>query len=213
MTGRIFVLVAVVCSPVVALASPIFFSTRSDFNDAVTPTHVQGFEDPFEEGPSVSFDGFSVSERSNFANITARTDYVSAGDRALGFTWNGSTQFVFEFSPPVNAFAVDILDFGTCCDATSLDALSGSGEIDGVAAVGGDLPRGNNQFFGFTSNDPIATLSFSSQTLSDNDLIVFDEVAIRAVPEPTGLNLLMLLLVLCVCKKTAIDMSTKLGRA
>ncbi|MCA9213841.1 MAG: hypothetical protein KDB27_12305 [Planctomycetales bacterium] len=186
MTGRIVVLVATVCSPSLVGASPIFFSSRPDFDTAVVPTRVEGFEDPFETASSVAFDGFTVTEVSDFANINSRIDYVSAGERALGFTWNGDTQFRFDFSPPITGFAADILDFGTCCSAMTLDVVSDTGEINHVAATGGDLPRGNLQFWGFESSDPISSLSFSSQSLSDNDLIVFDQVAFRTVPEPSG---------------------------
>ena len=41
------------------------------------------------------------------------------------------------------------------------------------------------------ASEPITSLAFSSQSLSDNDLIVFDEVAFRAVPEPIGASAVM----------------------
>lgn len=185
MIGRILFVCGVVNSSLL-FASPIVFSNRTEFDAAVGAQNHQSFEVPFADASMVSFDGFSVTEESAFATITSRTDYVSDGDRALGFTWNGDTRLLFEFKPPITAFAADILDFGTCCNATSLDAVSANGEVDLVAAVGPDLPRGNLQFFGFQSVEPISQLSFSSQSLSDNDLIVFDRLSFQAIPEPSS---------------------------
>ena len=188
MIGRILFVCGVLNSSLL-FASPIVFSSRTEFDAAVESQTHQSFEVPFDDATAVSFQGFSVTEESAFANIKSRTDYVSDGERALGFTWNGDTRLLFEFNPPITAFATDILDFGTCCSATSLDAVSANGEIDLVAAVGPDLPRGNLQFFGFQSAEPISQLSFSSQSLSDNDLIVFDRLSFQAVPEPPATGL------------------------
>ncbi len=185
MIGRILFVCGVVNSSLL-FASPIAFLNRTEFDAAVGSQTHQSFEVPFADASMVSFVGFSVTEESAFANIKSRTDYVSAGNRALGFTWNGDTRLLFEFNPPITAFAADILDFGTCCSATSLGAVSADGEVDLVAAVGPDLPRGNLQFFGFQSAEPISQLSFSSQSLSDNDLIVFDRLSFQAVPEPSA---------------------------
>jgi hypothetical protein len=174
----------VALSSTVVFSGPIVFSERSEFENAFDNLVIESFEEPVTEGSTVSFAGFSVTESSNFANIKSRTDYVSDGDQSIGFTWNGETQLVFDFNPPIDAFAVDVLDFGTCCSAETLDVTSDTGEISLVAAVGVDLPRGNLQFFGIQTDEPFSKLTFTSQSLSDNDLIVFDRVAFHAVPEP-----------------------------
>lgn len=179
-----FVWVVLTLSCTRALADPLVFSDRSEFESVHANLSVESFEDPFTEGSSVSFAGFSVTESSSFASLKSRTDYVSDGGRSLGFTWNGETELVFDFNPPIDALAVDVLDFGTCCHAESLEVTSDTGEIETVAAVGPDLPRGNLQFFGVQTTEPFSRLTFTSQSLSDNDLIVFDRVAFRAVPEP-----------------------------
>jgi hypothetical protein len=189
MKGCSFGLVLWACS--VALAEPMVFATRAEFEAAVQNVAVQGFEAQFETAVAVSFPGFTVAEDSPFANVTSRTDYVSAGQRSLGFTWNGERTLTFTFNDPIDAFAADILDFGTCCGAMALNIVSDTGELNQVAAVGGDLPRGNLQFLGVTTDQPFKVLSFTSDQNSDNDLIVFDEVAFRSVPEPEGIVLVV----------------------
>jgi hypothetical protein len=174
-----------------ALAAPMIFDTRSEFEAAAQSFSVQGFEDEFETAASVSFPGFTVTEDSSFANVNSRTDYVSAGQRSLGFTWNGERTLTFTFDDPTDAFAADILDFGTCCDAMVLNIASDTGELNTIAAVGGGLPRGNLQFFGVITDEPFKILTFTSDQNSDNDLIVFDEVAFRAVPEPGAVVLVV----------------------
>lgn len=173
-----------------ALAGPVVYSDRSEFEAAVPGLPLEGFEEAFETAKTVPFTGFTVGEDSSFANVSSRTDYVSQGERALGFTWNGDGTLLFTFDPPVDLFAADILDFGTCCGATFLDATDENGEWTVTAATGADRPRGNLQFFGIVADTPFSEISFTSDVASDNDLIVFDEVAIRAIPEPAGMTLI-----------------------
>ena len=73
-----------------------------------------------------------------------------------------------------------------------LSRRSGIPILTVTAATGEDRPRGNLQFFGIVAETPLSEISFTSDVVSDNDLIVFDEVAIRAVPEPTGIVLVAL---------------------
>ena len=160
------------------------YSDRVAFESATSNLSVQGFEEPFDTASSVSFPGFTVTEDSSFANVSPRTDYVSVGSRAAGFTWNGNVTLTFEFAPPIDAFAADILDFGTCCGATALRITNETNELDVARAVGGDLPRGNLQFFAAITETPFSTLTFTSDQNSTNDLIIFDEVAFRAAPVP-----------------------------
>ena len=173
-----------------ALARPTVYSDRSQFEAAVPGLPVEGFEVPFETSSMVSFNGFTVGEVSSAAIVKSRTDYVSQGERALGFTWNGNGALLFTFNPPIDVFAADILDFGTCCGATFLNATNETGEWNVTAATGTDRPRGNLQFFGIVSETPFSEIAFTSDVVSDNDLIVFDEVAFRVIPEPVGMTLI-----------------------
>ncbi len=175
-----------------ALASPVVYTERAEFEAAVPGLPVEGFEVPFADASTVHFSGFTVGEDSSFAIVKSRTDYVSEGERSLGFTWNGNGNLLFTFDPPVDVFAADILDFGTCCGATFLDATNETGEWTVTAATGEDRPRGNLQFFGIVAETPFSQIAFTSDVVSDNDLIVFDEVAIRPVPEATGITLIAL---------------------
>ena len=187
--GYCFGFVLITCA--MAAADSAIYQEREKFEEMASSLSIQGFEEPFETSSTVNFPGFSVSEESLFANVSSRTDYVSVGNRSLGFTWNGNQSLTFAFDTPIDAFAADILDFGTCCGATVLNVASDTGDLSAVAAVGGDLERGNKQFFGFISDSPFSTLTFTSDQNSDNDLIIFDEVAFRAVPEPTCLKLII----------------------
>ena len=191
MTRCLFGLALLGCNS--ALANPVVYSDRSEFEAALPGLPVEGFEVPFDTSSTVSFDGFIVGEDSSAAIIKSRTDYVSAGERSLGFTWNGDGNLLFSFNPPIDAFAADILDFGTCCGATFLNATNETGEWNVTAATGSDRPRGNLQFFGILSETPFSEIAFTSDVVSDNDLIVFDEIEFRAVPEPNGLTLIVLL--------------------
>jgi len=175
-----------------ALATSMVFDDRPQFEQFVPDAARQGFEQEFDTAGSISFPGFSITEDSAFAVIKSRTDYVSAGSRSLGFTWNGNRSLTFAFNPPIDAFAADILDFGTCCGATKLWVTSETGEVDEVAATGVDRVRGNLQFFGVVTDQPFTTLTMTSDQNSTNDLVVFDELLFRPVPEPRGSGMLVL---------------------
>jgi hypothetical protein len=183
------------------LATTIVFSERALFEQLVPVAERQGFEQEFDTAAAVSFPGFTVTEDSSFANVKSRTDYVSAGDRSLGFTWNGDRTLTFVFNPPIDAFAADILDFGTCCGATILTVTSDTGEVNETAATGVNRPRGNLQFFGVVTDQPFSTLTMTSDQNSDNDLIVFDELMFRVVPEPAANVMLLGCLAMLTCRR------------
>ena len=151
------------------------------------PTRLE-FEDSFADHPEVDFGGLVAREVSSAPAVSSRTDYVASGTRALGFTWNGDGFFEFEFQPPVIAFAATILDFGTCCGATDLYVNAPELFWQETAAFGPGLPRGNQQFFGIISDEPLSQLRFFSNNVSDNDLIIFDQVSFLAVPEPASMT-------------------------
>lgn len=167
-------------------AAPMFYESRGSFDLAHPFANQFGFEIPFDSAPLVSFGEFTVMEDSIGPTISSRADYVSEGVRALGFTWNGSGYIEFRFDAPITAFAVDILDFGTCCGATELIVNSEPPLLAATAAVGENPLRGNQQFFGVASEQPFRALRFSSNVVSDNDLVNFDNLRYQTVPEPPG---------------------------
>jgi hypothetical protein len=172
-------------------AALMLFQDIDAFQTTAGPFQVEEFETSFDDAGRIEFEGFEVREQSFAARLSSRTDYVGSGQRALGFTWNGQGEVEWHFDPPILAYGVSILDFGTCCGATALTATLGPSGEEVVAARGSDLPRGNQQFFGFTSLEPISSLSFRSDSVSRNDLIIFDDLYYQPVPEPTGTGFLL----------------------
>lgn len=203
MLARLAIITAVAFSQPkdAAFGELMTFHAREPFQAQAGILQGESFEAPFDDASRVSFDGFEVREQSLAARLSSRTDYLVSGERALGFTWNGRGDLQWSFDPPIYAFGVSILDFGTCCGATELllDVDDGGQAI--IAAVGSDLPRGNHQFFGFVSPEPVRTLRFYSDAISQNDLIVYDDLLFRPVPEPAGLGLGTVLIALTAMRR------------
>ncbi|MCW5761334.1 MAG: PEPxxWA-CTERM sorting domain-containing protein [Phenylobacterium sp.] len=147
---------------------------------------------PASTGAPIAFDGGVVDcTLDACSRFFVTTLYHTDGSQGLYARTGGLTRFTFD--APVNAFAIDLVDFG--------DTLMSAGStlivtLDGVAFevfadfVGADL---NRLFVGVTSDRAFRVVSFSGSVAQDD--LVFDRLQFgraAAAPEPGAWGLMIL---------------------
>jgi hypothetical protein len=167
-----------------AFASPLFFSNRAAFESAIASgvLSFQSFESTFTQSETVRFGDVSVT-------LAGRSSVVRPGDTAATFgawTIDVDPTVIFTFDQPINAFGIDIIDFGTDFDPVQL-LFNGFGLTDYVVATSdGANSRWQPFFFGVI--DPAASWIEASLTNTDlGDSMYYDGLAygdVTAIPEP-----------------------------
>jgi hypothetical protein len=164
------------------------------------PLSVESFESQPGNGPGLpASSGTPVPFAGGVADCTldacsrffVTTLYHTDGNQGLYARTGGLTRFTFD--APVNAFAIDLLDFG---DTFMSPGSTLTVTLDGVAFdvltgfVGGDL---NRLFVGVTSSRAFQTVAFSGSVAQDD--LVFDRLQFgraATVPEPAAWALMII---------------------
>ena len=196
-----------------AVPSAIVEAFESDFNPGLMRQSFDNFDVVENNSVGVA----SVNWRPGDCGPESPTcdGFLTSG--ALGFTWSNTdpadpandtvtSDLTFEFDFPIRAFAADIIDFGTVPDSGDFvaDAFLGGTPVfsNQIAAILLAVPsdfneRGNEQFFGVQTTAPFDRLVFVSTGTPLDDLIIFDDVAISAVPEPGAVVMMLALCNVC----------------
>ena len=167
------------------------------FNAAVNggTMNQEGFEtlnlfqfDPVTLG-SVTIDG-------PWLGITRTTDsrYVTEGDQAVLWNARNNRLFDFTFDSPINAFAIDIANFGTNGENTLLVSIDGGEFFNVFESFEG--ARGNELFLGiFAGQGSFSNVTFTATNrrifgdVIGFDRLQFGRVAATPVSEPATLAL------------------------
>ena len=171
-----------------ALTAPVTFSDRGLFNAAggASLSGFESFETPFPNGSPVTFSEFTAiavnphSDLWHYVNPSA-----SHGNAAMYYNSGVLTTVTFTFNSPINAFGVDILDFGDW-KAGIASVTNNTGTFDLLlASVPPFLSGGDVIFFGAMDSEEFTAVTFT--TTASEDLIGFDAMAF-GVPEPSTLT-------------------------
>ncbi|MGB7405194.1 MAG: PEP-CTERM sorting domain-containing protein [Pacificimonas sp.] len=202
-----------------ALAAPIFFDNRADFDAALNNFLIdtQGFESFENETPGSTsgaagfqFDDFGVTSSAQILLegqpiSGAATRNGTDGQQSIGSTFGNSSlsqTLTFTFDEGINAFSLDIFGFDTG-DGTSIDA-NVFGETETAVATGREdtttgFPRvPDGQFFGVIDPDQVATVFSFTRSARSSDFVNFDAVSFATfgenidVPAPGALGLMLL---------------------
>lgn len=175
-----------------AFAAPILFSNRAAFESAITAgnLNVESFETAFVSIPEVDFGGFSASVSGRSFGVRHNDETSTDGSWSI----DADPSVTFNFYSPVNAFGIDIIDFGTDFDFARM-LFTGFGLTDyEIATSVGFNTRYQSFFFGII--DPSNTWTKATLTNTDTgdsmmyDRLAYGNVTINDVPEPNALGLL-----------------------
>jgi hypothetical protein len=204
-------------SPSLTYASPMLFEVLDKFRDGAAGARIAiGLED-FEafskrrNQEMVDMGSFSVSrtpseDRQNNPNfwdagngIYLDLDEIAGPEdialsRGLDWTSDGVTPTVFTFETPINAFGVDLIDFGTIAEVTNqlVVTVDGGDPITAISVL--EQQKRNHRFFGLIDNES----AFSSITVlstAGSDFVELDNVRFGATdssdtnPAPSGIPL------------------------
>ncbi len=175
-------------------ADLVRYSDRSDFNAVTSGLNYRGFNDAFGGTFTLrNYGGVTVRIQSHQQPFSSGTNprVVSEGPRALQYTSRDlDTKVTFTFAVPINAFGIDIKDWGTVGTGRLLVENDTGTLSEVVASVdpSSHLPIGNMIFFGVIDDTPFETVSIYSNTRGDLiglDFLVFGQAS--NIPEPSSL--------------------------
>ena len=99
-----------------------------------------------------------------------------------------------ELNTPSKAFGFSITDFGDQSSGALFIATDAGEASSGLTIATAPLSNGNELFFGFTQDVQFSSLTFFQTTTEDG--IGIDGVYAQSVPEPNGMLVIALLLIL-----------------
>ena len=177
-------------------ADVVFFSDRDDFNDATSGLNFWGFNFGFSGPTSLlppPHPGFTMSVIRAQQPFTpgANSRVVSEGSLSVQYTSSANDTLVtITFNVPINAFAIDIKDWGTTNSGRLLveNNTNSFSEVLGDVDPSTHLEIGNLIFFGVIDDDPFTSIRILSNTQGDLiglDAMLFGQAA--NVPEPSSL--------------------------
>ena len=181
-----------------SFASPIFFIDRVTFNAAAASAGIslqtESFESHFSQAPMVDFGPFTVTATDN---VISSTFFPTDGTRSI----DADPEATFSFEVGVNAFGIDIIDFGDAGKAKLI--FNGAGLatdmiLAQVANSSQKWPDGKILFFGVIDSD-VSWQDFFFKTTLNSDDMHYDSLSfgtVRSIPEPSTAYLVFPLLIL-----------------
>lgn len=175
-------------------ADVVFFSDRDDFNAATSGLNFWGFNETIPSPTGfLSRPGFQMSIVRPAQQFSTGTNarVVSEGLRSVQYTSSANDTLVtINFNVPINAFAIDIKDWGTTNSGRLLieNSTNSFSEVLGDVVPATHLEIGNLIFFGVIDDDPFSSIRILSNTQGDLiglDAMLFGQAA--NVPEPSTL--------------------------
>ena len=173
----------------------VFYTDETAFNSATSgiSLSLEGFETSFTTGSTVNFSNFSVSSNnasdleSKIGDSPDTSHPATEGLRLLQYsTTTQAGGVTFNFSAPINAFSVDIidpLDGAAFDDYLSLSNSNGDSQV----LLTGSQPNNDIYFAGITdSTQPFNSVTIFS-TKVPGDAISLDRVQFNVVPIPPAL--------------------------
>jgi hypothetical protein len=177
-----------------AQAAPVFFTSEPAFQSAASGVafNLESFEGSNQFGGPIAFADFTVTSTGNTVLETTTDQFPTDGTETLLMQANGapSGAVTFTFSQAINAFAIDVIDFGTAGpNDLTVTTDNGSQQIF-TGFIGGGI--GLPVFAGVFDTDSFTTVTLAFS--DDNDFVIFDTAQFGALelPAPGAAGLLAL---------------------